>query len=130
MATLFGGWGPPTGRLPENPYIILSERIELESDGSYSAFCDDLGIATFAESHPKAQERLRSAILATLTAATQRGEVLELLKLREIRLYSSNVGREGWKPTDQPSIRISPSVGTLNYHGTSHRPYDVMVGAD
>jgi predicted RNase H-like HicB family nuclease len=126
MASKRGGWGQPIGKLPERSHIILSERIELEPDGRYSAFCDDLGIATFAESHPKAQERLRSAILAILNEAQKEGEVLELLRSKEIRLHSPHAFRAS---TGETITRIAPSGSAFTYHGINHQPYDVFVGA-
>jgi len=69
-------------------YIIVSSYAEPEEDGRYSAFCEELGIATCAATEGAALERLGSAIEHLLSEATKRGDVLALLASRSVLLHS------------------------------------------
>ena len=68
-------------------YILLSKRSVEEKDGRYSAFCDELGIGTCAETKDAAIKRVEAAALLILNKATESGDILGLLEDRGIRLY-------------------------------------------
>ena len=70
----------------EGRYILLTHRIA-EEDGRFSAFCDELGLATCADSFLEAQKRLEAAVTMVLKEAAKRGEFHTLLSDRNIDLY-------------------------------------------
>jgi len=70
----------------DGKYILLSARAVREKDGRCSAFCDELGIATCSDSTEGALGRLQNTITLILTKATERGDILALLKNRSVRL--------------------------------------------
>lgn len=103
-------------------YILLSERIEREKDGRFSAFCDELGIATFASSEKAASHRLQKAIGLLLNEATKQHEITPLLESRSIRMYSSlGQGSQFMPPIPGTNIMSGPS---FSFTGELlHRPY-------
>ena len=78
----------------EGKYILLSARATPEKDGRFSAFCDELGLATCAESKEAAMDRLEDITMLVLNTATERGEILALLEGRAIRLCRLEVAQD------------------------------------
>ena len=78
----------------EGKYILLSARATPEKDGRFSAFCDELGLATCAESKEAAMDRLKDITMLVLNTATERGEILALLEGRAIRLCRLEVAQD------------------------------------
>src|SRR3990167_1541508 len=79
----------------EGKYILLSARPGHEADGRYTAFCDELGIATCAMTEDAALDRLAGAIGHLLNIATERGDIIALLESKSIRLYSIELSKLG-----------------------------------
>jgi len=67
--------------------IQLTHLIREESEGKYSAFCKELGLATCAKSFEEAKRRLNKATLLVLNTATDKGEILGLLEEKGIPIY-------------------------------------------
>jgi predicted RNase H-like HicB family nuclease len=67
--------------------IQLTHMIRVEGEGEYSAFCDELGLATCAGSFEEAKRRITKATIMVLNAATEKGEILDLLKGKGIPIY-------------------------------------------
>ena len=109
----------------DGPYIILSERVEEEADGTYSAFCDELGLATCAPSYEKASVRLRRAMGFTLNTLTKEGLILKYLEERKVHLYHPSLPM---KSTSKTRAFRSSAIGAdagFSFRGTTHRPYDL-----
>ena len=101
----------------QGQYILLSERVQREPDGVYSAFCDELGLATCGDTADLAKTRLRSAARNVLNFSTKKGSVLEYLASRNIRLYQlpSHIGT--WPGYSQdPWFGAALSVGDDMIH--------------
>lgn len=103
-------------------YILLSERVIKEENGLFSAFCDELGTATFADTLEAASERLSAANTLLLNAAAANGDIEALFKQRGIHMYPA--GR-----LDQSEhFRFEPSEAHFGYRDISHRPYNLAAG--
>ncbi len=107
--------------LNRGAYLLLSERAEPEEDGTFSAFCDELGLATCANTESAAKARLRKAVLAVLNAATERGEIREYLGNKNVRIYSPSPSQGiDWGR----NIIMSGSSFSAGLSIT-HRPYEL-----
>ena len=102
-------------------YILLSERIIEEPNGLFSAFCDELGSATFGESHDKALDRLQKANLLLLNEATKNGDLNDLLEGRGILLRHFDLS------TASSPHRFEASETHFGYGNITHRPYNFAL---
>lgn len=67
--------------------IQLTQLIKEESNGEYSAFCKELGLATCAKSFEEAKRRISKATMMVLNTATEKGEISDLLREKDIPVY-------------------------------------------
>lgn len=104
-------------------YILLSERIIEEPNGLFSAFCDELGSATYGESYDKASERLQSANLLLLNEATRNGDLDGLLESRGILLHHFD------RSTAMTPHRFEASEAHFGYGTITHRPYNFALAS-
>ncbi len=102
-------------------YIILAERIEPHPDGSASAFCDELGLATYGSSEKDAGKRPWTAIHAVLRDADGRGALGHLLDEKKIRPYPMLNAKKSRAAFEKQEIDIDH---------VSHRPVSMsgLVG--
>lgn len=108
-------------------HIMLSECIRAEADGVVTAFCDELGLATYSDSRDGASKRLKKAVLLVLKEATKNGDIFNLLQNRGIRIYPSQYDPGQVLAFTSPAITIEPSSTSFNYgDACTHRPYDVQ----
>jgi len=73
--------------MPDKKAYIRLEMTIAKEGKDYSAFCDELGLATCGITFEEAEHRLNKITIMTLNAATKRGEIEALLKERGIPLY-------------------------------------------
>lgn len=66
--------------------VQLTHMIKDHGDGRYSGFCEELGLATCGKSLDETKRRLAKATAMVLSAATERGELLELLKEKGVAI--------------------------------------------
>ena len=71
----------------EKGYIRLTIRIEKE-DKAFSAFCEELGLATCGATFEEAEKRLKALTTSVLNTATKKGEIEALLKSSGVPFYS------------------------------------------
>lgn len=69
--------------------IQITEIIREQPNGSYSAFCKELGLATCGKSFNEAQRRLHKATLLVLNSAIKREEIEQLLDEKDIPITES-----------------------------------------
>lgn len=121
------GFGRRKAGNPSNPieqYVLLSQRVEPEGDKLFTAFCDELGLATFSTSEEKASNRLQNAILATLNTAEKKGAVRQLLKSKNIRLYSVPLVQIKAATQLRVGMAVVPGLGSFSVNRRiEHRPY-------
>jgi hypothetical protein len=104
--------------LNRGAYLLLTERTIREDDGMWTAFCDELGLATCAESENAVSARLQKAVLAVLNAATLQGHLDQFLESRNLRIYPSSTSIHRWGNfvTSGTAISISgPSIVHRSY---------------
>ena len=66
--------------------IGLKIGIREVSDGVYSAFCEELGLATCGSTFEEAEKRIDKSIRLVLDTATKKNEIEELLREKNICL--------------------------------------------
>ena len=61
----YNRWGKKLGRqekMSRLPYIVLTNIFEKEKDGRWTAYCEELGTETFANTIEEAQDRLKEMV--------------------------------------------------------------------
>jgi predicted RNase H-like HicB family nuclease len=67
-------------------YIVLTLKFK-KVDRRWTAYCEELGTATFGRSLPEADKRLKEAVLLHLSTLEDVGERSRFLKEHNIKLY-------------------------------------------
>jgi predicted RNase H-like HicB family nuclease len=80
--------------------ILLTGMVSEES-GQYVSFCRELGTASCGDTIEEAFENLWDAVTVHLDALKETGEVLQVLRERNIRVEA-----DGEDPIDEPTVRI------------------------
>jgi predicted RNase H-like HicB family nuclease len=69
-------------------YVVLTFKFK-KIDRRWTAYCEELGTATFGRSLPEADKRLKEAVLLHLNTLEEVGERSRFLKEHGIKLYQS-----------------------------------------
>jgi predicted RNase H-like HicB family nuclease len=80
-------------------YVVFTFRFEKE-DGRWTAYCDELGTATFGRSLPEAERKLNEAVLLHLSTLEEVGERERFFKEHHIEFLPN-------KPKDDIQVRLS-----------------------
>src|SRR4030042_6859406 len=86
-------------------YVVFTFRFEKE-DGRWTAYCDELGTATFGRSLPEAERKLNDAILLHINTLEEVGE-------RERFLSEHNIELHPTKPKDD--IQVCLPISSNSY---------------
>lgn len=116
---------PESRRQLHGKYVLLSARPVREADGRFTAFCDELGLVTVAATEEGALERLGNLVRRTLEAATARGDILEFLDGRGVRLHPLEAPRSMVITLAEPEpgrpawVQLAEqfSIGTVRHSG-------------
>lgn len=79
-------------------YVVLTFRFE-EEDGRWTAYCDELGTATFGRSLPEAERKLNEAVLLHLQTLEEVGEREKFFSEHKIKCHLN-------KPKDDIQVRL------------------------
>ncbi|MBN2076091.1 MAG: hypothetical protein JW762_11125 [Dehalococcoidales bacterium] len=82
-------------------YVVFTFRFEKE-DGRWTAYCDELGTATFGRSLPEAERKLNDAVLLHLKTLEEVGERDRFFKEHSIEFHLN-------KPEDDIQVRLPVS---------------------
>jgi predicted RNase H-like HicB family nuclease len=88
-------------------YVVFTFRFEKE-DGRWTAYCDELGTATFGRSLPEAERKLSEAVLLHLSTLEEVGERERFFKEHDIEFHPK-------KPKDDILVRL-PVNGNSYIH--------------
>lgn len=110
-------------------YVLLSERVVREGDGSFTGYCDELGLATCSDTEESTSLRLQQVIVAVLDAATKRDEILRLLGDRNVPLHDAGAAEAINGIEDEEGRSWCRTGPTFRIGGTTHAPYQPVGGA-
>ena len=84
-------------------YVVLTLKFQKENR-RWTAYCEELGTATFGRSLPEADKRLKEAVSLHLNTLEEVGETSRFFKEHNIKLYST-------RPTEGINVRLPLNKG-------------------
>jgi hypothetical protein len=84
-------------------YIVLTLKFQKENR-RWTAYCEELGTATFGRSLPEADKRLKEAVLLQVNTLEDVGERSRFFKENNIKLYTT-------RPTEKVNICLPLNKG-------------------
>jgi len=94
-------------------YVVLTLKFSKEGR-RWTAYCEELGTATFGRSLKQAQERILEAVLLDLETLEEIGERERFFKEHNIHLYRTRPGKDTLVPvTADKDIFFQPLIQPL-----------------
>ena len=74
-------------------YVVFTFKFKQEGE-KWTAYCEELGTATFADTIPEAEKRIKEAVLLHLNTLEDVGECENFFKEHNIKLYEYRPKRD------------------------------------